>query len=224
MHELKNEILTLEEVASYLRLSERTVYEWAQHGEIPAGKLGAVWRFKKSEIEKWVNEKLSLANTEDGLIDVQKILSTDRIVFFGETTKKEALLTLVENLSSSPCVKNKKELKEALLKREELMSCTIGSGIAIPHIRLSSVSNLTLSIGVSEQGIQDYHALDEEPVRLIFMIAAAYNQHAYYLQTLSFFSQALKKDDLRSSLITSKTSQEVYDKLNAAISKIKTAL
>ena len=47
-----DEILTIEEVAKYLRVSDRTVYDWAQKGEIPAGKIGTVWRFKKSEIEK----------------------------------------------------------------------------------------------------------------------------------------------------------------------------
>ena len=56
---MEDDILTIEEVAKYLRVSERTVYDWAQKGEIPAGKIGTVWRFKKSEIEKWVNERLS---------------------------------------------------------------------------------------------------------------------------------------------------------------------
>ena len=48
---MEDDILTIEEVANYLRVSERTVYDWAQKGEIPSGKIGTVWRFKKSEIE-----------------------------------------------------------------------------------------------------------------------------------------------------------------------------
>ncbi len=48
---MEDDILTIEEVAKYLRVSERTVYDWAQKGEIPSGKIGTVWRFKKSEIE-----------------------------------------------------------------------------------------------------------------------------------------------------------------------------
>ena len=52
---MEDDILTIEEVAKYLRVSERTVYDWAQKGEIPSGKIGTVWRFKKSEIETWVN-------------------------------------------------------------------------------------------------------------------------------------------------------------------------
>ena len=51
---MEDNILTIEEVAKYLRVSDRTVYDWAQKGEIPAGKIGTVWRFKKSEVENWV--------------------------------------------------------------------------------------------------------------------------------------------------------------------------
>ncbi|MDR0513057.1 MAG: helix-turn-helix domain-containing protein, partial [Treponema sp.] len=47
----ENDILTIDEVAKYLRVSERTVYDWAQKGEIPAGKIGTVWRFKRADLE-----------------------------------------------------------------------------------------------------------------------------------------------------------------------------
>ena len=41
-----NEILTLEEVAAYLRLTPQTIYKWAQEQRIPAAKLGKEWRFR----------------------------------------------------------------------------------------------------------------------------------------------------------------------------------
>ena len=52
---MEEDILTIEEVAKYLRVSERTVYDWAQKGEIPSGKIGTVWRFRKADIERWIN-------------------------------------------------------------------------------------------------------------------------------------------------------------------------
>ena len=45
MTDAENEILTLEEVAVYLKAGKRTVYRLAQKGEIPAVKLGGTWRF-----------------------------------------------------------------------------------------------------------------------------------------------------------------------------------
>lgn len=47
------DILTLEEVAEYLRLKPQTIYTWAQEKKIPAAKLGKEWRFKKSLIDEW---------------------------------------------------------------------------------------------------------------------------------------------------------------------------
>lgn len=48
-----NDIMTLEEVAAYLRLKPQTIYTWAQDKKIPAAKLGKEWRFKRSMIDEW---------------------------------------------------------------------------------------------------------------------------------------------------------------------------
>jgi len=51
-----NEIMTLEEVAAYLKLKPQTIYTWAQEKRIPAAKLGKEWRFKRSIIDRWINQ------------------------------------------------------------------------------------------------------------------------------------------------------------------------
>jgi PTS system nitrogen regulatory IIA component len=212
---MDDDILTIEEVARYLRVSERTVYDWAQKGEIPSGKIGTVWRFKKVEIERWVNERLSSNRPASvfSIVQIQNILSPDRILFLNYSKKRDSLIALAENLAGAPQIKSRQELVAEILRREELMSTAIGRGIAIPHVRLSSVTDLVVSVGVSQTDIIDFQSLDDVPVRLLFMIAAAYNQHAYYLQTLSFFSSKLKNNELRASLVAAKTPQEAYSLL-----------
>jgi PTS system nitrogen regulatory IIA component len=209
---MDDDILTIEEVAKYLRVSERTVYDWAQKGEIPSGKIGTVWRFKKAEIEKWVNDRLSMNRMapQFASIQVQNIVSPDRILFLNHATKRDALLAMADNLANAPQVKNRQELASEILKREELMSTAIGRGIAIPHVRLSSVTDLVVSVGISQCDVIDFQTLDDQPVRLMFMIAAAYNQHAYYLQTLSYFSTKLKSKELRTALQAAKTPADAY--------------
>lgn len=54
-----DEIMTLEEVAKYLKLKPQTIYTWAQNDKIPAAKLGKEWRFKRSIIDKWFNNHIS---------------------------------------------------------------------------------------------------------------------------------------------------------------------
>lgn len=213
---MEDDILTIEEVAKYLRVSERTVYDWAQKGDVPSGKIGTVWRFKKSEIEKWVNDRLSSGSktlAPGQQIQVKNILSPDRIVFLNHSTKHDALVELANNLSTAPQVKVSSELTVEILKREELMSTAIGRGIAIPHVRLSSVTDLVMSVGISKCDIIDFQTIDDTPVRLLFMIAAAYNQHAYYLQTLSFFSARLKNKDLRDALLSVDNAMDAYNLL-----------
>jgi excisionase family DNA binding protein len=55
--------MTLEEVATYLKLKPQTIYTWAQEKRIPAAKLGKEWRFRKSIIDEWfiahIDEKFS---------------------------------------------------------------------------------------------------------------------------------------------------------------------
>jgi excisionase family DNA binding protein len=52
--EVESDIMTLEEVAAYLKLKPQTLYTWAQEKKIPAAKLGKEWRFKKSIIDEWI--------------------------------------------------------------------------------------------------------------------------------------------------------------------------
>ena len=209
---MEDTILTIEEVANYLRVSDRTVYDWAQRGEIPAGKIGTVWRFKKSEVEKWVNDRLSSsgARIKDDVVQVKNILAPNRVIFISQTSRHDALVELATALSSAPQVKRSDELVSEILKREELMSTAIGRGIAIPHVRLSSVTDLVMAVGVCKTPVIDFQPIDDMPVSLLFMIAAAYNQHSYYLQTLSYFSAKLKKKELRDSLLNAQTTDEVY--------------
>ena len=49
-------LLTVDEVAAFLRVKPATVYEWARNGKIPASKVGRLWRFSRREIETWVRE------------------------------------------------------------------------------------------------------------------------------------------------------------------------
>ena len=53
-----DDIMTLEEVAAYLRLKPQTIYTWAQEKRIPAAKLGKEWRFKRSMIDTWFEQHI----------------------------------------------------------------------------------------------------------------------------------------------------------------------
>jgi len=49
------EVLTLHQVASLLQLHSSTIYRMVKRGEIPAVKVGRVWRFSKDALDRWLN-------------------------------------------------------------------------------------------------------------------------------------------------------------------------
>lgn len=59
MTEADGEILTLDEVAAYLKAGKKTVYRLAQQGQIPGFKLGGTWRFRRTELDRWIAEQIA---------------------------------------------------------------------------------------------------------------------------------------------------------------------
>lgn len=64
MIEAEDEILTIEEVAAYLKAGKKTVYRLAQKGEIPSFKLGGTWRFRRTELNRWIASQIAKKNED----------------------------------------------------------------------------------------------------------------------------------------------------------------
>lgn len=62
MAETEGEILTLDEVAAYLKAGKRTVYRLTADGRLPGFKLGGTWRFRRSDLDKWIAANLNNKN------------------------------------------------------------------------------------------------------------------------------------------------------------------
>jgi len=56
---MEKEIMTLREVAAYLRLAEKTTYRYAAEGKIPGFKVGGAWRFRRDDILNWMDKQIS---------------------------------------------------------------------------------------------------------------------------------------------------------------------
>lgn len=216
---MKNEIMTIEDVAKFLKVSERTVYDWAQKGEIPCGKLGTSWRFKRDEIENWVSRKLTprIDMTRPLPHEIKSILTPDRCLVLNVNGKDKILNALIDVCANLPGIRNRNELAEAIFSREKLMSTGIGLGIAVPHVRLSGVKNIGAAFALNTTPIYDYESLDGLPVQIVIMIVAGRNQHSEYLQILSTFASFLKDEKTRTRLLACKTGSDVYALLGASL-------
>ncbi|MCB9946159.1 MAG: helix-turn-helix domain-containing protein [Geminicoccaceae bacterium] len=54
---MDTDVMTIREVAEYLKLTEKTAYRLAAEGEIPGFKIGGSWRFRKGDIDAWIEAR-----------------------------------------------------------------------------------------------------------------------------------------------------------------------
>jgi PTS system nitrogen regulatory IIA component len=213
-----NQIMTLEEVADYLRVSERTVYNWVKEGKIPCGKIGGVWRFRRDLVEKWVNGRLNQLSNDvtDFSLPIKNVLTADRVMLLESISKQELLERMVKLLAELPIVEDEDDLMRGIFNREALMSTGIGMGIGVPHVRLNTIDDIAMAVAVCRQGISDYESLDSIPVQIVFMIIARKDQHAGHLKLLSTISTRLKDDLYREKLLAVPNTAELYRLLTEA--------
>jgi nitrogen PTS system EIIA component len=201
------DIMTLEEVAQYLRVSERTIYDWAQKGDLPGGKIGTVWRFRRADIDKWLDGKLGQGGPRSDAVDLSALLDAERVLFIDSQSKSDVLNVLVGNLAQSPAVRDPGGLLAGVLRREEMMSTGIGLGVAVPHVRLDTVDEVVMAVARSTTDISDYESVDGQPIRMVFMIAAGADQHKEYLRVLSGLTRLVREEPIREKLLRAEDPQ-----------------
>lgn len=209
------EIMTVEEVAEFLRIEPEAVLRLASEGGVPGGKVGDAWRFRRPEIEAWVARRLAgpVAAPKTYPLSIEHYLSPNRVILLRNTNKKGALQELIGRLASDAAAGHAEELATQLFHRESLMSTGIGMGVAVPHVRLGSVNDMAVAVGLSREGLPDYESLDGKPVRLVFMIVAAKTQHADYLRLLAGITGRLRDAEWLDALFQATDAECLFDAL-----------
>ncbi len=100
----------------------------------------------------------------------------------------------------------------AVFAREALGTTAVGFGVAIPHGKSSSVARAGVAFGRSERGLA-WSSLDDEPVHLVFLIAAPEAAHDLHLKALAQLARLLMHDEVRNRLLAARTADEVLQAL-----------
>jgi fructose-specific phosphotransferase system IIA component len=140
-------------------------------------------------------------------------LSLNRVLFSSSYTKSEVINEMAKVSSEDRKIKDIEGFKEALFKRESLMSTGIGYGVAIPHVKLESIQEFFITFFIHKKGV-DWESLDTKPVHIIFLIAGPVTQQEKYLRILAKITLVIKDPARRKKLIDCKTKYEIYEILN----------
>ncbi|MBI4557061.1 MAG: PTS sugar transporter subunit IIA [Candidatus Hydrogenedentes bacterium] len=141
-------------------------------------------------------------------------VNEDAVRLFSESVgKHDALDILINAMSDSESILDREAFRQAVHEREAIMSTGIGSGIAIPHVRIEQVLRPIVGIGISQSGI-DFGTLDDEPVHIVVLFAMPAGSQKEYLNLLAQVMLALKQPGFREELLACQTPTEVAAALN----------
>jgi len=143
-------------------------------------------------------------------INLPDYLSINRILFSSSHTKEEVIDELIKVSKEDGKVEDVKHFKDALLKRESIMSTGIGYGIAIPHVKLSQIEEFFITIGIHKRGVV-WESLDSKPVFLIFLIAGPDRKQEEYLRILAKLTTIIKMPEQRHKILEYTTKYKVFE-------------
>lgn len=202
----EQEIMTLSEVAEYLRIAEKTVLRMIARNEIPCAKVANQWRFLKSVIDDWLlarmnvvpqNDLAAVLANPDGIIPLRRLINENLVVpNMRPGTKEEVLRQLIRPLVDLEIVTHPEDFLHKLLLREKMTSTALGRGMAIPHLRHPRENpgmGAHLVMGLCPEGT-DFKSHDGEKTHVFFLLIS--DSETLHLRVLAKLNTLFRNDGL----------------------------
>ena len=142
--------------------------------------------------------------------EFSKYLVRDRVAVLDVKNKRQAIDGTLELLRDSPSISDFSRVVSATWQREEALATGLGLGIGAPHVRISAVRYPTAALTVLKRGIE-YGSLDNNPVRLILLVAMPEDSQAEWLRYLARASAIFRDDVMRAKLFACTTADALWD-------------
>lgn len=143
---------------------------------------------------------------------ISTLLNKESVFCQTTCTSKKGALEKISHIAAEKLNLSAQELFENLIAREKIGSTGVGSGIAIPHVKISSDLPATAVFLQCESGI-DYDAYDGNKVDILFAIFVPENLCTEYLAALSEISQKLLDKQFLRQLRSAQNDQQLFELL-----------
>ena len=132
---------------------------------------------------------------------------------------KSCLEEMVEFLFENEIIFSRERFLDSILTREKIMSTGIGKKLAIPHARSEAVKELTIAVYLLQNELE-FNAIDDEPVKIILMIAVPKNMKEKYMLVLSAISNFFQDIENHRKLLNCNSNEEAVSLLRIIERKI----
>jgi nitrogen PTS system EIIA component len=215
--------LRVRDVARLLNISEQTVYRWVRNGSLPAHRVHDQYLFNRVELQEWAAlhehrvspELLAPNGSAEELPSLHAAMERGGIFYEIPGERREEVLKAITQLPGIPAKLDRHLLYQLLVARETLASTGVGRGIAIPHPRDPVVvySDEPLVLLCFLKQAVDFHALDGQPVRVLFVLLSP--SVRIHLQMFARLAFALHDETLKKLLGDAAPREVILDRVRA---------
>lgn len=141
--------------------------------------------------------------------DLKDLLSerTVRVGLEGGS-KEEIIHALVSALEGLPEIRDLDDVERAVREREAVMSTGVGKGLALPHAKTSAVAGTVAAFAVTRSPVE-WGAIDNQPVRLVFLLVGTEAAKSQHIKVLSRVSRLMNREEFRERLLQAESPTDV---------------
>jgi PTS system nitrogen regulatory IIA component len=153
-------------------------------------------------------------------MNLRDYIKEENIIELEINSSKEEILKYLSNiLKERGLINDFDETFNSLMEREKLGSTAVGEEIAIPHAKLADIDDIIILLAISKNGV-DFDAVDNKPVKVIFLVLAPEKKMNLHLKTLARISRLIKMTDFKNCVINSENSKEIISCLSEEEAKL----
>lgn len=146
---------------------------------------------------------------------LSSLVTAERIIDLKATTKNEALRELFRVIERAPEITDRHKFETSIIERESILTTGIGFEIAVPHVKIPSVSNFVMALGRNPAGI-DFDSLDGRAVKIVVMIGSSDKQREEFLKVLAKVVLLFKEEAFRKKVLKAAGPEDILALLKAA--------
>ena len=124
--------------------------------------------------------------------------------------KDELIDAMIELLSFHERVKDLEQVRRDVIERENMMSTGVGKGLALPHAKSEAVTDTVAALATLGKPVE-YGSIDDEPVRIAFLLVGTPDAKSQHVKVLSRVSRLMNRESIRESLLESSTPTDLLD-------------
>jgi excisionase family DNA binding protein len=224
---MNDRLMTIKQLAEYLRVNDRTVLKLVADGTLPGVKVGNQWRFRKVMVDTWLDdqvlgvtpkyvEPLRPIGSPRRMLELASCFQVDHVIPELESSTKNLVIEEMAGLAARlGLIRDKTWFVGALIERENVMPGARGNGIAFLHALQRNPVQVVrpfMVLGRSRSGV-DFDSLDGLPTHLFFVLGLKFEE--LYLPWLHKLSQMFADGDAVKTILEAPDARAIFEAVSA---------